>query len=713
MSFLRPLLVAGLILTAAGLAPDLVGETVGPMEYNGYLVFEYPEGDNPITTIVFTIDPTLAGNLLIVNVPSPWSHSYSEGVLTLSGGSLEEGGSVQVTVSLNKFFPANEYTINSIGTTSLGEESHAMGALTVGELYLLNTLDLASSYQLPLTAAMLGLGVLDLFILKPKKELEFDPVVDSVVDHLQPLYGYPKMEGRKYDDDFLKYFTPEDAYWELDDADYARWKQLQDIDASKLWTDALITEARLQGQLNTMMEDAMMGIGDNIGDFSDGVQQYSESLETLLRESQGIQTLYNEWNKDGGVKDMMWWADLADAVVGVAKLALNLGKGGAKLVVRVLGTADEAADGARAADGVTSGVAGADDALDAGSGGSRAGASSRNIPEANKIYDGKDLEEFDAGIEKLIGRPFDDYAEALPVAAQKLGYYLGFSGSEKNIIMTLATKMRLAKQGKPVTFSQDDLAWLNRMSQNPEFWENLQNAASLDKDTRMYKIVSEQEIGWLKELAGSPEAVNAAKNIPDATPTLPPGNLWPGPSTGPPSPSGTLPYPGAITLPHGPPGSATVPFDGAITLPPPSSFHPGSATATFDGAITLPPPGSLKPGSVTATFDGAITLPWGPPSGTTMINGLDITIPPPKTIPMGGTTIAPPSGTPLDIVRPGDASINPTGLGGFSTPAPGEVPLDLGKAVDVVETGLKGGSGATDGFQIKLDLEKIFGGGSP
>ncbi len=96
-----------------------------------------------------------------------------------------------------------------------------------------------------------------------------------------------------------------------------------------------------------------------------------------------------------------------------------------------------------------------------------------------------------------------------------------------------------------------------------------------------------------------------------------------------------------------------------------------------------------------------------------MIDGMNITIPPPKTIHMGGTTIAPPSGSPLNMVRPGDASINPTGLGGFSTPPPSDVPLDLGNAVDVVDTGIKTGSGATDGFQIKLDLEKLFGGDSP
>ena len=73
-------------------ASDILGDYVGPLEYKGYLVFDYPEGDNPIVNIVFTVDPMIAGNLILVDVPSPWSYGYSVGVLTLSGGSLSPGG---------------------------------------------------------------------------------------------------------------------------------------------------------------------------------------------------------------------------------------------------------------------------------------------------------------------------------------------------------------------------------------------------------------------------------------------------------------------------------------------------------------------------------------------------------------------------------------------------------------------------------------------
>jgi hypothetical protein len=155
-------LVIAIILTASGYASDILGEYLGPIEYNGYIGFDYPEGENPINNIVFNVDSTIAGNLIILNVPSPWSHSYGGGTLTLSGGSLGPGGSLRVTVSLNRYFEDGEYPVSSVGTTTMGEVSQASGSLLVGELYLLNFLRLASAYRFPLAGLMVGLGFLEL-----------------------------------------------------------------------------------------------------------------------------------------------------------------------------------------------------------------------------------------------------------------------------------------------------------------------------------------------------------------------------------------------------------------------------------------------------------------------------------------------------------------------------------------------------------------------
>ena len=169
LSALRVFLIIGIILTASGFTSDFLGEYLGPIDYKGYIVFDYPEGENPINNIVFTIDSRLAGNLIIVSVPSPWSHSYGGGILTLSGGSVGPGGSVRVTVSLNKYFEDGEYPVSSVGTTSAGEISQASGPLLVGQLVLLNLLGMASAYRFPLAAIVVGLGFLELYLTWRKR----------------------------------------------------------------------------------------------------------------------------------------------------------------------------------------------------------------------------------------------------------------------------------------------------------------------------------------------------------------------------------------------------------------------------------------------------------------------------------------------------------------------------------------------------------------
>ena len=169
MSALRGLLVIGLVLTASGFVSESLGNVFGPLEYKGYLVFDYPEGNNPIDNIVFTVDSTIESNLLIVNVPSPWSYQYSDGALSLTGGSLSPGGAVQVAVSLNRYFEEGEYPVSSVGTTTAGEVSNSQGVLLVGNLVILRFLQTLSDYRLPLAGLTAVLVALELY-LSQKRE---------------------------------------------------------------------------------------------------------------------------------------------------------------------------------------------------------------------------------------------------------------------------------------------------------------------------------------------------------------------------------------------------------------------------------------------------------------------------------------------------------------------------------------------------------------
>ena len=189
-------MVLGILLTASAFASDILGDYLGPFDYKGYLVFDYPEGENPINNIVFTVDSTLADNLIIVSVPSSWSYGYASPVLTLSGGSLGPGGSVSVTVSLNKYFDESEYAVSSVGTTTAGEVSQASGPLLVGDLVLLNVIGMAYTNRYALTGATVAIGFLEVFLSTRKRKDGVDDVDVTDTDTLSTdSYEY-KAEAR-------------------------------------------------------------------------------------------------------------------------------------------------------------------------------------------------------------------------------------------------------------------------------------------------------------------------------------------------------------------------------------------------------------------------------------------------------------------------------------------------------------------------------------
>jgi hypothetical protein len=85
---------------------------------------------------------------------------------------LSPGGVVQVAVSVNKYFEEGEYPVNSLGTTTAGEQSTAVGVLLVGDLIILRFLEMLADYRLPLAGAMLGLAALDFMLNRRMSEAD-------------------------------------------------------------------------------------------------------------------------------------------------------------------------------------------------------------------------------------------------------------------------------------------------------------------------------------------------------------------------------------------------------------------------------------------------------------------------------------------------------------------------------------------------------------
>ena len=514
---------------------------------------------------------------------------------------------------------------------------------------------------------------------------------------------------REYEDWDLRLFSAEGAEWELNETDRARWKVLQDADATAAWSAAQAAEAQVQEQLRTMVATATSGLQSGIGAFSTAVETYGTAMNTLLSESDEIGTLYNEWTRKGGVKDIMWWVDLADAVVGLTRLVISLGSKAPKLVVRLLGSGDEAADAAKGGEAAVQGAADAADSV----------PDFLKPSEADVIYGGRagnigEVEEFVVGV---LGRNFDDWAEALPAAATRLGYYMGFSDAAREVLLRLAAQARFAVRGSEVSFRADDLVKLERAAADPQFWRNLENAAAFDHGNRIYRMFDEQEVWWLWNLAGRPEAARAAGRSPTAhcgSPTSPcPIRPWAGSVSATPT---TLDI-GRVT----PPASATGTFPDVLTLPHinPNAIDPNAATLGGGGILTLPAP----PG--TGVFDDVLTLPHGfhPfrqgwDTADTVIDGFrplsrgwdtaDTLLDTQRLGRPGGpglTATGELLDTATDLIRPGQAAANPSGLGALSTPPPGATgaPTLLG-AADAIVTGVDAGFGAGQGFSL---LEKL------
>jgi hypothetical protein len=161
---LRSYIALGLILTGAAYSADFFSPFIGPTEYRGQLGFTYVEGENPITGITFEVDPRIAGNLLILEVPAGWSHTFSGGALELSGGSLSPGESLEVPVSLASYVEPDEYPISSTGVTSGGETVQAVGSLVVTMMVILRTLGAISSVKTTASLGTVGLVFMDIIL---------------------------------------------------------------------------------------------------------------------------------------------------------------------------------------------------------------------------------------------------------------------------------------------------------------------------------------------------------------------------------------------------------------------------------------------------------------------------------------------------------------------------------------------------------------------
>ena len=181
MASLRLPLVFIALLSAVALFANIISPLIGPLEYTGHLTYSYTEGDTPIVKVVFQFNEEIGERLIVVKAPSPWSWTQGGNILSMTGGSLAPGDSLVVAVSFNRYVPPGDRPFTSLGTTSGGESSTAVGTLVVTEMLLLKILYILSLNWLYLFG---GTGVLFLAeIILVRRRLEFESSdVDAEID---------------------------------------------------------------------------------------------------------------------------------------------------------------------------------------------------------------------------------------------------------------------------------------------------------------------------------------------------------------------------------------------------------------------------------------------------------------------------------------------------------------------------------------------------
>ena len=181
MASLRLPLVFIALLSAVALFANIISPLIGPLEYTGHLTYSYIEGDNNVVKVVFQFNEEIGERLIVVNAPSPWSWTQGGNILSMTGGSLDPGGSLVVAVSFNRYVPPGDRPFTAVGTTSGGESSTAVGTLVVTEMLFLKILYILSLNWLYL---FVGTGVLFLAeIILVRRRLEFESSdVDAEID---------------------------------------------------------------------------------------------------------------------------------------------------------------------------------------------------------------------------------------------------------------------------------------------------------------------------------------------------------------------------------------------------------------------------------------------------------------------------------------------------------------------------------------------------
>ncbi len=102
----------------------------------GSFTYSYLSGNEPIVSSTYTLPQDLVDSM-VPEQAAGWNINLAGNALSLTGGTLNPGGSIMVDYRLSQYIQGGTMTVTATSTTSSGSTSSTQVSLLVPEAFLL------------------------------------------------------------------------------------------------------------------------------------------------------------------------------------------------------------------------------------------------------------------------------------------------------------------------------------------------------------------------------------------------------------------------------------------------------------------------------------------------------------------------------------------------------------------------------------------------
>ena len=168
-----PLIILFIILLFLYLFAGIFVELASSLSAQGSFTYNYLSGNESIVSITYALPQDLA-DAMVPEQTEGWTVTLSGNVLSVTGGTLNPGGSVTVEYRLSEYIEGGTRTVTATSTTTSGRSSTTQTSLEVPDALLLAFAWMLyqNAIWLLILAIIVLVIIIVLFIIGRKKDKE-------------------------------------------------------------------------------------------------------------------------------------------------------------------------------------------------------------------------------------------------------------------------------------------------------------------------------------------------------------------------------------------------------------------------------------------------------------------------------------------------------------------------------------------------------------